>query len=819
MADNDTGSAIRVDLLGPLRLIVAGSPVDVRGPKRRAVLALLAMAGGRAMTSDQLVDALWPAAPPASGRAALHSHVSRLRSHLGAGAMRLVTLDGGYRLLLAVDGSDVQQSRALLTEARATADGDPAAACLLLRTALALWRGPPLADLSELTLLASAVVGLEQLRREITDLLIGCSINAGEADTALALALDAVAADPLREPAVLLLMRALATTGQAAQALQTGRAYRHRLAEEAGLDPSAELGRVERGIAQGTIGPGASSATAVPTVLSSSILPRPATPLVGRDGQLVALKRLLATERLVTIVGPGGVGKTRLAVELAAQADTAAILQLASITDPAAIPHALAAALGLREVRGDVLAACVAVLGERPELLVVDNCEHLLEPVADVISAILDGCPRVTVLATSREPLGLAAECSSRLAPLEIPSADLLSDPENGRLESVPSVALFLERGARVRPGFALSPDERRLVGAIVRQLDGIPLAIELAAGRLSTFSLTDLSQRLDRALDLLGGGRATRENRHRTLRSTLEWSYQLLSADEQMLFRRLAVFSDGVDLEAAEGVAADLGLTGDPGSRLARLVDTSMMDATFQGRTRYRMLETLRSFGLDRLAAAGEDKPAAQYLVRWAVELTARIDDAAATESEPEADALLRRELPNLRSAWRLARREGLLDDAAAMVLAVSDACSWRDLTEPLDWAEELASDPAFAGHPRAAAVLGSAANSAYLRGDYARAEQLARAGIEQATDTDGSWRCLSALSLAELSRGAYAEVVEHSLAAAVLAPQIEREHRHRRAGSNLRPRPEPRPAPERPTDGRGHVAHPPRIQRIHRW
>jgi hypothetical protein len=237
--------------------------------------------------------------------------------------------------------------------------------------------------------LTAALAGFEQLRREVIDLLIQCAVDAGKANDVISLAAAALDADPLREPAVLLLMRALAATGQAPQALHTGRAFRQRLAEETGLDPSPELAVHERAIAQGTIGPFHSGAIQQTTPTSA----RPAGRLIGRDAQLTAVHRLLTTERLVTIVGAGGVGKTRLALEVARRADTATVLLLAPVTDPASVPHALAAALGLGDVRGDMLAACTAVLRTRPHLLVVDNCEHLLGAAADLVAALLNGCP------------------------------------------------------------------------------------------------------------------------------------------------------------------------------------------------------------------------------------------------------------------------------------------------------------------------------------------------------------------------------------------------------------------------------------------
>ncbi|MEV4163431.1 BTAD domain-containing putative transcriptional regulator [Nonomuraea dietziae] len=755
MAVRSLPPPVRVEVLGPLRLLVDGAPVEVSGPKRRAVLALLALAEGRVVTVDRLVDALWPSEVPESGRQALHNHVSRLRGHLGPAAARLETRHDGYLLALERDELDVAQARALLATARTTAQRDPAGALSLLQEAHGLWRGPVLADLSDVVPIATAVEEYAQLRREVTDALVDSAVAAGQADGILGLAAASSAADPLREPAVLLLMRALAATGQAPEALRIGREYRRRLVEETGLDPSAALDALEREIVGGVAG----SAPSRPEGPA-----RPTTRLFGRESQVAALHRLLAAERLVTLVGPGGIGKTRVALEVALQSGTATVLLLAPVTDPAAIPHALAAAMNLKIDQGDVLSACVAVLGDRPGLLMIDNCEHLLDGVRDTVDVILSSCPAISLLTTSREPLGLAAEYVSRLAPLPLPRSD--QDPSRA-----PSVALFLDRARRVRPGPPPTPAELCTVADIVHRLDGMPLAIELAAGRLSTLSLADLRGRLDRSLDLLGGGRPSADSRHRTLRATIEWSYQLLTEDERRLFRHLSVFPDGVDLDTAERLAAELGLDSDPGSALARLVDASMIDASFQGTTRYRMLETLRAFGLDRLAAAGEEKAAVERMARWAVELTSWIETTMTTEREPEADAVLRRELPNLRAAWRLVRSRGCLDEAAAMVIALFETVAYRDLIELRDWAEELAGDQGLAAHPRAGAVLATAGEAAYHRGDYRQADRLARAGLEKAGDSVGSWHCLMVLSVADLARGAYDDVVEHSLAATVLA------------------------------------------------
>ncbi len=571
---------------------------------------------------------------------------------------------------------------------------------------------------------------------------------AGQAESVLPRAAAAVGEDPLRERAVLLHMQALAATGDGRAALRAARDYRRRLVEETGLDPSPTLNAAETAIAGG----GAATTAGAPPA-------RPATPLFGRDAEIAAVHRLLASNRLVTVVGPGGVGKTRVATEVARRVDTATVLLLAPVTDPTAMPFALADAMGMTVSRGDVLAACAAMLGDESRLLLLDNCEHLLDAARDLVATLHAACPRLQVLVTSREPLGLAAEHIFRLGPLPTPSPGTVEDPVRS-----PAVEMFLDRATRVRRG-AVRATDLGVVADIARRLDGMPLAIELAAGRLSSFSVSELHNRLDRALDLLGGGRPSSDARHRSLRTTLEWSHQLLTDDEQRLFRHLAVFVDGVDLDTAEHAAADLGLSVDSDTALARLVDASMLEATFTSaeKTRYRMLETLRAFALDRLAATEETDTATSRLVRWAVDLAGWFDQTVATDDEAEADAALRRELANIRAAWRTARSRGLIDDAAAIVASLFDAVMSRDLVEVRAWALELADDPALRGRPRAAAVLGAASYAAYAAGEQDRAEQYARAGLVEGGD--GVPHCRHALAVIFLARGAWSEAVEHCL------------------------------------------------------
>jgi len=789
VAGAQDGVAARVDVLGPLRLSVDGGPVDVRGPKRRAVLALLALAEGRTVSVEQVVDALWPDDPPESARATVHSHVSRLRADLGPAAPGLTTDEGGYRLRLAQDGLDLRRVRALRDRARDIAPADPAAAVALLREARAAWRGTPLADLADVSALRVAAEAATELWRDVTDRLADALVAAGAAAEALGPAADAVAEDPLREPAVLALVRAQAAAGQAPRALRTARDFRRRLGDETGLDPSPALAALERDVAAGVIGPRPPPAPGGAPAPATDPPPVPPAPpaatepvLHGREDELARTTELLARERLVSVVGPGGVGKTRVARELARRDPGAATLLLAPVTDPGAVAHALAAALHLGSVTGDVLTACLDVLGAGPRLLVLDNCEHLLDAARDLVTTLLEHCPRLTVLTTSREPLGLGEEVVVRLAPLPVPPPGAVTAAGGGPLAAVPSIAVFLDRAARVRP--ALDPDELGHVADIVRRLEGLPLAIELAAGRLSAFAPAALAARLDRSLDLLGG--RGRHERHRTLRSTVAWSYDLLGHDEQRLFRHLSVFADGVDLTAVERVAAELGLDDDVGSVLARLVDASMVDATTEppprddgspGRTRYRMLETLRAYGRDRLVAAGEDDAADDRLVRWAVDLAAWVARTAYSADEAAADAVLRREQGNLRAAWRQARRRGDLDAAVAVATALVEHAYWRDLVEIRGWPAELVEDPALVGHPGEGEVYGAASLDAYISGDAPRAERLARAGLDRlpiAGVHRGRQLCLSGLAQAELTLGAWTDAVTHDVAALHAAPSL---------------------------------------------
>jgi len=755
--------ALRMELLGPLRVTVGGEVVDVTGPRRRAVLALLALAVGRTVSDSALLDAVWPEEAPESGRRALHSLVSRLRKDLGPASDRLVRDPAGYRLELDGPGLDVADVRAWAARARNGGADTP----VLLERALAAWRGEALEEFADVAPLAAEAVALAELRLELTDAWVEARLAAGHDPAAVVGdAARAAAAAPLRESTQALWIRALAAADRQADALRAAYEFRQRLADGTGLDPSAAFADLEADVALGCL-----AAPTTPAGAPGGMrIGRPAAPMIGREHETKRLQGLIDRQRLVTVVGPGGVGKTRLALGTAAETSEAGrpavLVELATVEDPRHVVEAVATALRLRASSSSGLADTVRdVLATGAPLLVLDNCEHVIDAARDLVGHMLAGTVGLTVLATSREPLGLAGEHVLPLGPLAVPG----EAPEDGRdLVSVPAVAAFL---VHARQRAAIDPDvldaeQLRRLADVVRRLDGLPLALELAAGRLRSLSLSDLHERLDRALDLLAAGRSSGDARHRTLRDTIEWSYRALSLDERRLLCALAVFPDGVDLPTTERLGHRLGLTTEPTETVARLVETSMLLTGRPGDVaRYRALETVRSFALaalearDRLDDAGSPAIGRDWvegeLVSWAVEHTADVARQAQGPHEPQADARLRAELANLRAAWDVAGRRDDVDARAAMVLNLDEMITYRGFPDLTGWALELAADRRLVGHGDRAAVLGAAGRCAWRRGELDEAQRLGTACIELAADPHAAFRGHEALGAVALFRG----------------------------------------------------------------
>jgi predicted ATPase/DNA-binding SARP family transcriptional activator len=575
----DNNGCVRIGLLGTLQVRDdAGDPVRVGGHRVRSLLILLALEPGRVVPSASLIARLWPDDPPADAANALQTLVSRLRAALrGTGVIESHAV--GYRLVIEPGDVDAVAFETLV-------------AAGALPEALALWRGPALADVADEGFAAGAAARLEELRLTAMHDRIEADLERGESASLVGELRALVDANPLAERSRVLLMRALAGDGRQAEALAVYTQARELLAEQLGVDPSPDLERAYLSVLRQEF-PSPERRVAAPPPLAS---------FVGRQADLAGVRDRLREHRLVTLTGPGGIGKTRLATEVAAGLGPVHLVELARVTVGGDVPFTVADAVAGRErliarragepgPGADSLQRIAAVLADRDALVILDNCEHLIDAAADIAAQLLAACPRVRLLATSREPLRITGEALWPVTPLADEAA----------------VRLLTDRAAAVRPGFAVDEGNRDAVMRICGALDGMPLAIELAAARLRMLSPDQLAQRLgDRFAVLIGGSRSALP-RHQTLRAVVDWSWESLSKPERILARRLSVFPGGITLETAEGVCADDSLpAAEILTALSGLVDKSILLAGTG--TRYRMLETIRAYGAERLAEAEEE-------------------------------------------------------------------------------------------------------------------------------------------------------------------------------------------------------------------
>ncbi|WP_405796863.1 BTAD domain-containing putative transcriptional regulator [Streptomyces sp. NBC_01506] len=580
---------IRFGVLGPLTVRSgAGAAVRVPEAKVRALLAVLLTYEGRPVSADRLVDDLWGPEPPGKPANALQGKVSQLRRAIGRD--RVVHGPAGYALDLSDAQTDADRFRELLVRARSAATARTRSE--LLGEALGLWRGPAYADFRDESFVRTTVEELEEQRLTALEEHAQARLDLGEHTPLAGEMAVLVARHPLRERLRLLQMRALYRAGRQGEALASYAELRESLAAELGADPGPELGALHTAILRQDPSLNASTPP----------LPTPLTPLVGRDDAVREVGRLLSTARLVTLTGAGGVGKTRLALAAAGRvADTYAsdfrdgvqLVELAGrrTDDPNDIAEAIASALGLRDDAGTPAPAdqLSTALRDRRTLLILDNCEHVVEPVAHLTERLLRAAPGLRVLATSQEPLGVSGES---LLPVE-------------PLQQADAVRLFTDRATAADPGFALRDDEEeKAVAAICRRLDGIPLALELAATRVRALGVRTLAARLDDRFRVLTAGRRGAPARQQTLRAVLDWSWELLTAPERIVLRRLAAHTDGCTLEAAEAVCAGDGVTREEVlDLLARLVDRSLV-VRVEGPAgpRYRLLESVAAYATERL-------------------------------------------------------------------------------------------------------------------------------------------------------------------------------------------------------------------------
>lgn len=625
---------MRFGVLGPLSVWTAdGEVVTVPEAKVRALLARLLVTPGRVVPADRLIEDLWPAGPPARPGSALQTLVSRLRKALaaGAGSGLVAHRPPGYLLDVAGEAVDSGRFTALAERARRAADpGDRAA---LFAEALGVWRGPAFADFADEPFVRAAVTGLEEERLLVVEDHAETRLRLGEYGRSAAELREWTDLHPLRERLHAARMRALYGAGRLGEALDVYQDLRRRLDEELGLAPGPELAALQQQIlrrdpavlpaAPAPPGPAECQDTAP---RRRTNLPAPVGPLIGRSRAVAQVRALLATERLVTLTGPGGVGKTRLALETAsggaeAYADGVWLAELAGLPrsawaeTPAAVDTlagTVAAALGVRDdVRPGPSPAhrprppadrLADALRDRRLLLVLDNCEHVVPAVAALARTLLRAAPGVRILATSREPLAIAGEQLWPVPPLDLP--DPGADPEQV-LESA-AVRLFTARAAAASPGFTVRGDEAAVAATICRRVDGIPLALELAAGRVRFLGLAQLAERLDDRFGLLTGGRRDAPRRQQTLRAVIDWSWELLTAAEQAVLRRLAVHTDGCVLEAAETLCAGGGVKrAEVLDLLARLADRSLVVVQHDtDGPRYRLLESVSAYCWERLTA-----------------------------------------------------------------------------------------------------------------------------------------------------------------------------------------------------------------------
>jgi predicted ATPase/DNA-binding SARP family transcriptional activator len=854
---------VRIGLLGPLAVQGEdGRPVRVGGSRVRALLILLALDAGRVVPAYSLIDRLWDDDPPANAGNSLQSAVSRLRASLREAALGDGVIEShpaGYRLAVFPRQVDAVGFEDLAREGReALASGDAARAARFLGEALGMWRGPALADVSGARFAAGPAARLEELRTRTALDLAEAGLALGESDSLIGELRAMAAADPLAERPRGLLMRALYAAGRQAEALTVYAQTREVLARELGVDPSPQLEQIHLGVLRQDLtegpppqppvprseapdpagdapvpatqvpapaGQAPVPATQVPAPAGQPVLgaerstprepgdgprpasvPKPLTSFVGRDEDVARVLKMLAEGRLVTLTGPGGAGKTRLAIEIAAlfaaeslageppagepltgdrlagkgpaaeplagdpagqgrardggqgrvrvggqgrvrvggQGQAGAggrgrsrvggqgqardgghqqaqdggrvwFVELTPVTDPGEVPYAVLHTLGLRDSPVIARAAAgqpgappgpvrrlAAALAERRDLLILDNCEHVVTAVAALADQLLAGCPDLRVLATSREPLRIGGEAlwpvpplpvppvpprapafQGAPAPLGAPAPPAPASPgapqaggDPGELAGYASVRLLADRAVAVRPDFRVDTANAADVARICRALDGMPLAIELAAARLRTLSAAQLAERLNARFDLLTGGSRTAAPRHQTLRAVVAWSWELLSGPEQVLARRLAIFPAGATLTAAEQVCQDAALpVGTVLPTLFGLVEKSFLTVGDGAEPRYRMLETIRAYCAERLAEAGEEDRVRDAFAGHFLRLAETAEPLLRTGEQRTWMTRLTQEQDNIHAAVRWAVERG----DAALALRFGQALGWH--------------------------------------------------------------------------------------------------------------------------------------------
>jgi predicted ATPase/DNA-binding SARP family transcriptional activator len=771
---------VEFGVLGPLQVRDAGNEVEVRRGHPRALLTALLLHVGETVSRDLLAELLWRDDQPQHPTNALQVQVSHLRKTLKSDRPLIETRPGGYCLVANLEDIDAYRFEQLVREADIAAlDEAPGAlesALECLDAALGLWRGEALADVAGEDFAHGEITRLTELRwvaiEKRTDVLLELGRHRELVGELAAL----VSSQPLRERFHEQLIVALYRCGRQADALRAFENARQTLLEELGIDPRASLQELERQVLEQD----PSLEWAEPAFAQSSeavgrspALPVPLTSLIGRGAELARAEALIESNRLVTLTGPGGAGKSRLALEIAQRAISVWFVDLGSVVEEDRVATTAAAAIGVPISPDDDPSAAVAdALARSAGLLVLDTCEHVLNGVGELAIRVLRQCPDVRLLATSRRPLGITGEIAWPVPPLPLPP------PERRHAADVikyPAVALFAERAAAVRPGFEVTDATSADIVAICAGLDGLPLAIELAAARTDVLTPAAINARLQNRFDLLVDGGREAAARQQTLRAAIDWSFELLSPDQRRFFTRLSVFAGSFDLDAAVAVAGD-GLA-DPLGLLSALVRSSMVSVSVVGDDRYRLLDTLRAYALSALDEE-EDALRRAHAVRYTA-VAEEVEQHIVGADQLEWLAGARADVPNFRAAFEWSVTNGEMELGARL----AGALSWfwtldGMLAEAVEYLERVAPMVAIPPLVRSKVLSGLALLAASL-GRVEQARTAAAESVSLSRDAGGlpiQVFALNVLAVVEWARGnLLASAAAHDKAITYLAQANE--------------------------------------------